>query len=135
MSYEYLEHTADKKIKASGKDLAEAFGEGALAVYNIILNTKKVEAVRQHRIEIESESKKALLYDFIDELLYILDVEGFVACKIKSIEIKEKKLTAFLVGDSYRNYDHHGDVKAMTYNEMDIKEEKGKATIIFVVDV
>ena len=135
MSYEYLEHTADKKIKAIGKDLAEAFGEGAMAVYSIILNTKKVKAVKQHKIEIESESKKALLYDFIDELLYILDVEGFVACKIKSIEINGKKLTALLVGDSYKNYDHHGDVKAMTYNEMDIIEEKGKATIIFVVDV
>ncbi len=135
MSYEYLKHTADKKIRAIGKDLAEAFGEGALAVYSIILNTKKVEAVKQHKIEIESESKKAMLYDFIDELLYILDVEGFVACKIKSIEINGKKLTALLVGDSYKNYDHHGDVKAMTYNEMDIIEEKGKATIIFVVDV
>lgn len=131
MTFEYLPHTADKKIHAKGKTLAEAFGEGALAFYNIIVDIKEVNKVRKKKVEVEAESKEALLYDFIDELVYILDTESFIGCEVKEIKIEGNKLTVTLLGDDYKNYEHHGDVKAMTYYEMEIKDKE----IIFVVDV
>ncbi|MEA3378097.1 MAG: archease [Nanoarchaeota archaeon] len=131
MSFEYLPHTADRKIKATGKNLAEAFGEGALAVYNSIVDIKEVKPIKEKVFKIEAESKEAILYDFIDELLFILDTEEFIGCRIKDIELIDNKFKATIVGDSYKNYEHRGDVKAMTYSEMEIKDNE----IIFVVDV
>ena len=51
----------------------------------------------------------------------------------KKKELYTLKCTA--LGDFAANYETHGDVKAPTYNEMSIKEEKGKFTIRAVVDI
>jgi SHS2 domain-containing protein len=131
MSFEYLPHTADKKIHAKGNNLAEAFGEGALAVYNTIVKIKEIKPTKEKTIKVKSESKEALLYDFIDELLYIIDTEKFIGSKVKEVKLENNKITITFKGDDYTNYDHLGDVKAMTYSEMEIKEKE----IIFVVDV
>ena len=61
--------------------------------------------------------------------------------KINKLEIREdnknKKyvLKAEITGDKASNYKFVNNVKAITYNQMDISEEKGKTTIIYVLDV
>ena len=54
------------------------------------------------------------------------------------IHKKEKKyfIEAIAVGDRYSDeYEAHGDIKAITYNEMDIKEEKDKVMVQVVLDL
>ncbi|MCK4550749.1 MAG: archease, partial [Candidatus Aenigmarchaeota archaeon] len=76
--FEYLEHTADAKFKAYGKSLEEAFSNAALAVFNIMVDTKKVEPKIKKEIEITGKNKETILFDFIDELLFFLDAENFI---------------------------------------------------------
>ncbi|RME54755.1 archease [Candidatus Woesearchaeota archaeon] len=138
MTFKYLPHTADKKIHVVAKDLATAFGEAALAVYNIMVDINSIKPKEKGIFEIESESKNSLLYDFIDEIIFAIDTRGFIGCKVEHIKIDKiddtYQLRAVFVGDNYSNYDTHGDVKAMTYNEMEIKEDN-EIELTFVVDV
>ena len=135
--YEYLEHTADAKFKAYGKSDEEKFENCALAMFGIIIEPEKVKEVKEYSIEIEAKSLRGLLYDFLDELLYYHETEDFVISKVKEIKIEDNKLKAKVIGDSWKNYDTYGHVKAITYSEMFVKldEKKKRYVCQVVVDV
>ena len=121
MKYKYLEHTADVKFQAFGKTLQEAFSNAAYAMINIISEDKIKNKITK-KIKVKGVDKKSLLYAFLEELLFLLNTENFILSKVKEIKIN-KELTATLIGDNTKNYKLNTDVKAVTYNEMFIKEK------------
>lgn len=136
MKYEYLEHTADVKFKAYGKTLEEAFKNAAYATTDIITDHTKVNKNITKKISIESEDKKALLYDFIEQLIILLDSESFLLSEVRNITIKDNKLSAEIIGDDKpENYDINMHIKAVTYQEMEIKEEKDKVMLQVIIDI
>ncbi len=139
MKYKFLEHTADAKFQAYGKTLEEAFSNAALAMFNVITDTTDVTTDITKKIIVESENKEALLYDFLSELLVLLDSVPFLLHIVESIKIEKNekyKLTAVVVGDSHvSDYPINTHIKAMTYSEMFIKEEDDSVTIQVVVDI
>jgi len=137
--YTYLPHAADEKFQAFGKSLEEAFKNAAYALVNIITRDK-IKAKIKHKIKIISENKEALLYDFLEQFLILLDSKRFLLSKITKIKITEKNkkltLTAEIMGDNYsENYAIRTHVKAITYEYMFIKQEKGKWTLQVLVDI
>ncbi len=136
MKYKFLPHTADAKFQAFGKTLEEAFSNAALAMFSIISEPDKIKPEIEKTIETQASNKESLLYNFLEELLFLLDSEGFFLNKIKKIKIKDNQLTATILGDNDPSkYDLHGEVKAVTYSEMFIKKTKNKVTLQVVVDL
>lgn len=130
VKYKFLEHTADAKFQAFGKTLEEKFSNAALAMFSIMVDTTKVKAKIEKKISIEGSDEKSLLYNFLEELLFLLDTEYFLLNKVKSIKINKDKdknknrLDATFVGDNkMKEYQLLGEVKAVTYNDMDINPE------------
>ena len=122
MKYKYLEHTADIKFQAFGKSLEEAFSNSAYAMINIICEKKVRERITK-KIKVKGIDKKSLLYQFLEEILFLLNTKNFLLSKVKKIKIKGNELTAVLTGDNLKNYKLGLDVKAVTYNDMFIKEK------------
>ena len=136
MKYEYLEHTADAKFRAFGKDLDDVFANSALAMFNILGDTSKVKVTKRKKIKIKSRNYERLLYDFLEEMLFLLDTENFFLHKVKKIKINENfELEAVIVGDDYKNYELKSDIKAITYNDMSIKKTKNGYEATVVVDI
>ena len=137
--YEFLEHTADAKFRAYGKTLEQAFINCAYAMTDVITDHKKIKPTTEKRISVESEDEKALVYDFLEQFLILLDTKRFLLAKIEELKIvkNEKfKLTAKAVGDTKpENYEINIAIKAVTYQEMFIKKEKDKYTIQVIVDI
>lgn len=137
--YEYLSHTAEAKFVAYGKTLEEAFGNAALAMENIIVETEKIKPKIKKRIIIETKHLKALLYDFLQELLVLFDSERFALHEVENVSIQQKgsdyHLIATVSGDDAQHYEILSGVKSVTYNEMEIKKEKGLWKVIVVLDV
>lgn len=137
--YIFLEHTADAKFRAYGKTIEEAFSNAALAMFSVMAKTEKISPKIKKEIKATGADLKSLLYSFLEDLLFLMDSESFVLNKIKKIKIKKNKkfeLSADAVGDIISDkYELHGEVKAVTYNEMEIKEEKGKFIVQVVVDL
>jgi len=134
--YKFLEHTADAKFKAYGKTMEEAFSNAALAMFSVMTKTEMVRPEIEKKIEVKGNDLKSLLYSFLEELLFLMDSEAFVLNNIKKIKINKKALSATAVGDVISDkYELHGEVKAVTYNEMEIKKEKGKTVVQVVVDL
>jgi len=137
--YEFLDHTADVKIKAYGADLEEAFSNAALATFAVMTDVDKVKAKKTKRVRLSASSKDALLYDFLGALLFMVDTESFLLGKVEELKIEKDGNTlivsAVLLGDKADGYDVHTYIKAVTYNDMIIDEKKGKVTIQVVHDI
>ena len=131
-NFEFLEHTADVKFRAFGKNLEEVFENSGLALISSQYKGK-VKAIKKKKIKVKGKDNEALLYNFLEEVLILLE-KGFLTSKIK-VKIKGQKLEADLVGDDIKNYEVSVDVKAVTYNQMFVKKEKGKFITQVVLDV
>jgi len=134
--YEFLEHTADIKFQAFGESIEKVFENSALAMFNAMYD-EKVKEKKSFKINVKGKDFESLLYNFLEELLFLFDSENFFMSRIKSIKIDKKaiKLEAEVVGDDAKNYKIHLDIKAVTYNEMFVKQEKDKWIVQVVLDV
>jgi SHS2 domain-containing protein len=136
MGYEILEHTADVKFTASGDSLEEAFSESVKAFSEIIGG---MNGQTTYSIEVESESHEALLFDFMDKLIFLQDVNDVVVSYAENLEIEELekgyRLTADIWADNIEGSMSVLDVKAPTYSEMYVKFEDGKWRLQVVLDI
>jgi SHS2 domain-containing protein len=137
--YEFIAHTADAKFRAFGLTLEEAFSNAALATASLMWDWEKVEKRTKREVRVEGRDLKQLLYSFLEEIIYLVDSEMFLLSSVDEVKIKKKgnqyNLEALFKGDKYADkYTIFGDVKAITYNEMDIREGR-PVTLQVVVDV
>lgn len=132
MKYKFLSHTADVKFIAYGKTLEEAFSNSALALSETMSKGEKISSKIKKKIKISGKDKESLLYNFLEEFLFLFDTSGFVVSKIEKIKIKDDTLIAEILGEKKRI---SNDVKAVTYNDMFVKKEKCKWKIQCVLDV
>lgn len=135
--FKFLEHTADIKFQAYGKTLEDVFKNSALALKESIYN-KKVKTIKKIKISVKGKDYESLLYNFLEEFLFLFDSENFLVSKIENIKITENKksleLNAEISGDSAENYQIDMHIKAVTYNEMFVKfDKKNKKWAIQVV--
>src|SRR3989344_179933 len=121
MKYKFLEHTADIKFQIYGKTLNEVFENSVLAVAEYVSRGKKIKARKGKIINVSGNDLESLFYNFLDELVYLIDAENFVAAKAK-VTIFGYNLKAELFGDSTNNYKDLDHIKAATYAEMYIKK-------------
>lgn len=138
--FKFLEHTADIKFQAFGRNIEEAFSNSALAMFNSMHDGNVKENKNfNFKISVKGNDLENLLYNFLEEFLFLFDTKGFFLSSVKKIKIqKEKdkyKLSAEISGDSSENYEIHIDVKAITYSQMFVKKQKDKWLCQVVLDV
>ena len=139
MKYKFLEHTADIKFQAFGKTIEKAFENSAYALLEVITKKIKIKPIIKKKISVKGKDKEALLYNFLEEFLFLLDANNFILSRINKIKVNENKnkeyeLNAEIAGDNASNYNFTNNVKAITYNEMFVREEnKNKEWVCQVV--
>jgi SHS2 domain-containing protein len=122
--YKFLEHTADVKFQAFGQSVEEAFTNAAYALAETMTKGVKIQEKIKWKIDAGGKDDEALLYNFLEEFLFLLDAQHFVLSRIEKIEIDEDELEAEVIGDLASNYKFTNDVKAITYNQMFVKQGK-----------
>ena len=140
MRYKFLKHTADIKFQAFGKSLEEVFESAAYALANIISKDKIKNRIKEEvSMQIKGADKERLLCDFLEEFLFLFETKGFLLSSIKNLNIEEKSGAYFLKGDVFGDkaddYELDNHVKAITYNEMFVKQVGDKFICQVVVDV
>ncbi len=137
----FLPKTADAKLQAFGNTLEEAFSNSAYAMFSLMVEGKVREKL-SNKIRAEGNDLENLLHNFLEEFLFLIDSKRFALARIKNIKIEKKSadkkekyfLNALVLGDNIKNYDFREVVKAVTFNEMEIKKEKGKYIVQVVLD-
>jgi SHS2 domain-containing protein len=137
--FEYTnEATADLAIRSYGATLEEAFVNMALGMMNAMTPLERVEHKEEREFEVGGGDLEELLYNFLDELIFLKDAENLIFSKI-SVEIIENgtKLRARCWGESFDLTRHEPkiDVKAVTYSIMEVKKERNHWSIRTVFDI
>ncbi len=136
--FEFFDHTADVGIKAYGNTLEEAFENAALAVFEVMTDTSKVEAKECRDVEVDGYDLENLLYRWIESLLVYYDSELLLFSKFSvNIDLENMKLKAKACGERFDENKHERRtlVKAMTYSQMRIERKDGIYELTFVVDI
>lgn len=139
MSYEILEHTADEKFVARGETLEEAFSESVKAFSEVVGG---LGGLTTHSIKIKSENLEALLFDFMDELIFLQDAHNVVVSHAENIEVERLgevgegfRLEADIWVDDIESSMAVMDVKAPTYSEMKVGREDDEWVLQIVLDI
>jgi len=139
--FRFLEHTADVYIAAYGRNLAEAFENAALAMFEVMTDTDSVQPLVEDMVEVKAYDKPSLLYNWLEELLIKFEVSNMLYSKFKILKMEEDgetiRLTAEIWGEPFDETKHKQKigVKAVTYHQMEIQEKPGKATLKFILDI
>jgi len=136
-----LEHTADAYVAAYGKDLAEAFENAAIAMFEVMTEVEKVDAETEDYVEVEAEDEYALLYSWLEALLVKSEINQMLYSKFEISDINKTvsglRLNARIWGENFNPEKHPQKigVKAVTYHRMEILKESNKVTLKFILDV
>jgi len=132
-NFKFLEHTGDIKFQAFGKTIEELFQNCAITmIYSQYKGQIKTKITK--KIKVNGQDNESLLYNFLEEILFLIDSECFLTSKAK-VKIKGNELTAELTGDNIKNYKMSFDIKAVTYNEMFVKNNEKEWVAQVVIDV
>lgn len=138
--FKFFKKTADAKFQAYGDTLEEAFSNAALAMFNIMTDTKKVRPLIEKKVFVKADGLESLLYDFLAKFLVLLDGDNFVAHEVIVSKVDETNggysIEATALGDTLNGkYEAHDNVKAVTYNEMKITSTKKGWVLQVVCDI
>jgi len=139
--YEFLEHTADAYVAAYGKDLAEAFENAAVAMFDVMTEVEKVSSKVEDSVEAKGEDEYSLLYDWLEALLIKSETSRMLYSRFKILYIRKSakglKLQARILGEKFNPKKHlqKVGVKAVTYHRMEIVKKTGKVTLKFILDI
>ena len=131
--FEFLAHTSDLKIRAKGRSKNEVIENIVLGISEYISsgNVKKNDSER--KITIQGKDSKEIVYRFVEEILFLLETENFLAKKAK-ILLKDDRLIAVLKGEKVegRNF---AMIKAPTYSDMSLKKIGAFWILDIVLDI
>ena len=136
--YEVLEHPADLKIRAFGRTQEELFSNMMKGMISglrpeVKKSASRIQQVPEIRdIKITSLDLETLLIDFLSEILYLIQTNREVYSNIEFKKISNTELEADLSSQRVERFGE--DIKAVTYYDLDIHQEKDgnwEATVLF----
>ena len=139
--FEFLEHTADVYVAAYGATLEEAFENAALATFETMTDSRKIEQKIKDTVKIEATDEQALLYSWLEQLLIVFETKGNLYSGFEIPKIEKTKdgfaFTATIRGEPFNPQKHpqRVGIKAVTYHRMEIDRRAGGVSVRFILDI
>jgi SHS2 domain-containing protein len=139
--YRFLEGiaVADLAFEAAGKDLAALFENAALAVFVSQVKLETVEPKVAKKIVLENEDVGQLLFDFLNEIIFLKDAEQLIFKSVKASITRNAvyKLVADLKGETIDPKKHKlgNDLKAVTMHQFKVEQTPKGWRCLVVIDI
>ncbi|MCC6444329.1 MAG: archease [Armatimonadetes bacterium] len=122
MTFEIFDHTADKGIRAWGDDLKGLFETCAHAMFSMMADLPRYQALAAFPVEVSAPDREALLVAWLSELIFLFETERCLLLDFKITEIGETHLKAEASGRPLEGIEWTGaEVKAVTYHGLKIQ--------------
>ncbi len=122
--FEILPHRADLKIRAFGGNKKELFLNMLLAMAESQKPEIKSKERTKREIKIKSIDSPALLVDFLNEVLYLSQVNKEAYLDFKFKKFKDNELEGELIGQKIDKFEE--EIKAATFHNLDVHQKKDK---------
>jgi SHS2 domain-containing protein len=131
--YRVIDHPSDIGIEAYGKDKKELFENAAFGMMELMFDLRASRAETSFDVKVSAGDIESLLIAWLSELIYISDSKHVSLCRFEVGKMTDKELEAKVSGGKIIKTKL--SVKAATYNQLKVAEEKGvwKARVIFDV--
>ncbi|MFZ5452750.1 MAG: archease [Thermodesulfobacteriota bacterium] len=127
-------HTADLGLRIWGSTPEELFENAGEALTAVLTDRRRLRLRRREEITVEADDLEALLVAWLNHLLYLYDVDAFLAREFQVQELSPRHLKAQARGETYDPQRHEAKtaVKAATYHHLEIVKRNGgwQATVI-----
>jgi len=136
-SYRLIEHTADLGMEFFGHDMKELFISAAEGLFDEITEREGLSCKERFEIEVDGSDREDLLINWLREILYLHQVKGMLLKGFSISEINDTHLGATVEGEAFDTGRHiiKREVKAATYHELFIWQEKGQWTARVIFDL
>jgi SHS2 domain-containing protein len=138
MDYRIFDHTADLGVEIAGFSLEELYAGAALTLFDLLTDLSSVRTGVAREIVVAGEDPADLLVNFLRELLYAWNGEGFLVKRCMIREVSSRRLDALLRGEPFDPARHRilKEIKAVTYHKASVLQTpEGGWTARVVFDV
>jgi SHS2 domain-containing protein len=137
VKYRQIPHTADLAWRIWGNSLPELFENAARALTATMADLRFIRRSLTREVTLESIDREALLVDWLNHLLYLFDVDGFLGRDFKITSLSPESLEARIEGEIFDPERHREKtaVKAATYHHLEISQQEGRWQATVVLDL
>jgi SHS2 domain-containing protein len=120
--YRQLPHTADLAWRLWGASLPELFANAGRALSATLTDRRYLRRQESREVSLASVDREALLVDWLNHLLYLFDIDGFLGRDFQVRLVTPEHLKARVWGERF-DPDRHPEktaVKAATFHQLSI---------------
>jgi SHS2 domain-containing protein len=132
--YQQIPHTADLAWRLWGKNLPELFENAGRALSATLTDIRFLRRRETRQVSLESSDREALLVDWLNHLLYLFDIDGFLGRDFQVGALTSEHLEARVRGEIFDAARHPTKtaVKAATFHQMAIvpADDGWRATVV-----
>ena len=135
--YRLLDHTADVGIIAFGRDLAEAFGNAAYAMFDILTDVGEIKEIGKFDLQVSADNIEELLVAWLDELLYQYETERLICRRFVIDDMNDRSLHANVFGEKVDPARHEikAEIKSVTYHQLRVENTDDGWEVQVILDV
>lgn len=134
---EIVDHTADLALCIRAGSWAELMRRAAAGLYGVLGELAVADTGLRDRVALSADSREGLLHDWLAELLYHFEAEGFCAMDIEFVALTDTSLEARLRWHRVdaANSTFYREVKAITYHELTVEQHDGQWEARVILDI
>jgi len=133
LRFEEVEHTADLALKVHGQSLEEIFANAAYGLFSLMADLENLSPSFNRQVHLGAPDRESLLVDWLNELLYLHEVEEEIYSRFEIENLSSTTLSATVWGAKMKA--SKLTVKAATFHDLEIRktEDGYLATVVFDV--
>jgi SHS2 domain-containing protein len=122
--FRVLGHTSDIGFEAFGATREEAFANAARALVDLIVDLGSIAPREELKIEVQGPDPPGLLVNWLSDILYLQDAEGWLLCDIAVHSLRDTAIIAGGRGERFDPGRHQMKlmVKAITYHQLALEQ-------------
>ena len=132
--YRQLSHTADLAWRLWGKDLPELFENAGRALSATLTDRRYLRRRATRTVRLTASDRESLLVDWLNHLLYLFDIDGFLGRDFQVESLTPGGLKARVTGETFDPARHPSrtGVKAATFHQLSIVpvQDGWEATVV-----
>jgi SHS2 domain-containing protein len=133
--YRWMDHTAELELRLEAPTEEGAFREALAALGELLTeHSDDLDVGDPARFEVHASApdRSTLLAEWLSELVYLVETEGFLPQRVERLELGDDSLEATVAG---RRSSPTHLVKAVTYHRLSLEERDGAWHATVVLDV
>ncbi len=133
MGFRFLEHTADVQVECRAADFEGLLREAARALYALALQRVRTISHETRVLCAAGDSREDVLVRWLQELIYLLETEGFVATTFNFNQTNDLIVEAEVRGYRCESHERAEEVKSATYHSLEVlrTDDGFRARVIF----